>query len=316
MRLQRFTTVLLMILVLTAGPAYAVGPFSHLNFARSLWPQAAQKLGLADKAEALLPVLYAGAMAPNAGYYLAGGDPLAEAVHIIKPVVLAETMMALAASDEEKAFALGWLAAINLDRLMYPSILNALAAGPYTMKPLEHLKIQWGMECRLLESPGAEWLWTAAPRLGAGLDLWSKAMAQVYQAKVPRKFLARAQAAQVEEVKRLPEFFWLTGQLQRPDGFWGNLLGRSVRNSLRPAMLAWLRWSGGSPRLATLLEADSSLTLGREMTRQLISLGRAQVLAVLDGAKLPRGNLYADPACNNGGCPPARRAAQWLAKQR
>lgn len=303
-------------LVLTAGPAQAVGPFEHLEFVRGLWPEAASKLGLADKAEALLPAAYAGALALNAGHYLPGGAPLADAVHIIKPVELAEAMLRLAVTDEDKAFAVGWLASVNLDRLTYPSILNALAAGPRTAKPLRHLRMQWGLECQRLEAPGSAWMWSLALKVDVGLELWQKAMAEVYGAKVPLEFLAKAQKAQAVEVRRMPEFFWLTGQLWRPGGIWGNLLGQSVNSSLRPAALAWLRWSGAAPRLATMLDADRSLALGQEMTGQLKSLAAAQVLAVLGGAKLPRGNLYAVPACNNGGCPAAQRAAQWLAEQR
>lgn len=301
-------------LMMSTVSVQAAGPFVHLEFAHKLWPAAAAKLGLATQTDILRGALYAGALAPDAGNYLPGARGLAEAVHLIKPGELAAAMMDMAKTPREKAFAVGWLSHINLDRLLYANALNPLAGGDRWAKPARHLGLQWGMDCTALSGKDSAWLWTATPDVKAGLNLWARAMAKVYQAKVSTSKLLAAQKAQAAEVKRLPEYFWLTGQTSRPGHFWGNVLGESMGRSVRPLLLAWYKWTGTDPAQTAKLEVGGPLALGPHMTTQLMALSTAQVLALLEGGRLPPGNAYAYGACDKGDCPQVKAAKEWLAR--
>lgn len=302
----------LLMSLISAQGAYAVGPYSHLRFARQLWPQAAAKVGLDPRQSDLLPALYAGALAPDAPYYPGAETRLATLVHVVRPWVFCRTLLELADTPQDKAFALGWVSHALLDVRTHGELVNRLATGVYNHDRLLHKRIEWGLECWLLMQPDSAWLWQPPVDVRAGLGLWNRALQKVYGNKVPESMLLKAQEAQIKEVARLPYVWWWSGRLQWPGHGAINSLGWLVGETLRPAYVAYLTWRDIdmnvravlSPRKPNPRDTSDLLTLMQEQESYL--------LKTLAGGPWPKGGLDADSSCSNDECKDGREALEWL----
>lgn len=286
--------------------AQALGPFTHLVLARQL----AEPVW-ADQ-PAVMAALYAGALAPDAGYYPGAQEELAQAAHLVKPWDMARALMDLAATDEERAFARGYLSHALLDRLGHESLINRLSGRPFSQDPLNHKRVEWGLDCWLISQPRHQWLWEVAADSPAGLDLWARAWQRTHGVKVPRELLHQAMAAELNEVRRLPRVFWLSGQAKRPGGWAGNGLGWLMDYSLRPAAVGFMAWRGGYMNERAVLSARPAQARDIADLEALLGQVARRTREAGQGALLPDGNLDADPACHEQACPEARQALRWL----
>jgi len=301
-------------LLLAAGTGHALGPFSHLTLASRVWPQLAAEHGLDRRSQELAAALYAGCLAPDAGYYPGADSRLAEAAHLVRPWQLVAALLELAASDRETAFALGWLSHALLDLRGHAGLVNPLAGGVYQETRLAHKEIEWGMDCWLLAQPQGAPLWRVRVDASAGLELWQRAMAKAYGGAPSLEVMLAAQQAQLREVDRLPYVWWLSGRLTRPGRSLGNGVGWVLGRTLRPAYLAWLSWTDGDMEVRGVLGArwpdtEVVVRLDALMARVAAELGRAA-----KGRVGLSGSWDADPACDAGDCPQAAAAKAWLEK--
>jgi len=304
-------TALALALICAQG-ALAVGPYSHLRFARELWPQAASAVGLDSQRRDLLTAFFAGALAPDAPYYPGAEDRLATLVHVVRPWDFCRALIELAQTPQDKAFALGWLSHALLDQSTHSQLVNRLAKGVYNHDRLLHKQIEWGLECWLLAQPESAWLWNPPVDVRAGLRLWASALAKVYGGRVPESMLLQAQEAQMKEVARLPYVWWWSGRLEREDHGLVNALGWAIGETLRPAYVAWLTWRDQDLNVRAVLsprppEAQDTLDLAALMHAE-----QSRFLTVLAGGAWPAGGLDADPACVDEACPEGRNALAWL----
>lgn len=302
---------LLMALIFAQG-AYAVGPYSHLRFARQIWPQAAASLGLDPQRIDLLPALYAGALAPDAPYYPGAESRLATLVHVVRPWQFCQALLDLAQTPQDKAFALGWVSHALLDVRTHGELVNRLAKGAYNNNRLLHKQIEWGLECWLLQQAESAWLWDPPVDVQAGLGLWGRALQKVYCAKVPESMLLQAQEAQMKEVARLPYVWWWSGRLERQGHGVVNTLGWLIGETLRPAYVAWLAWRDKDMDVRAVL---SPRRPDPQDTSDLLSLMRVEeshLLQVLTGAPWPTVSLDVDASCVDEECQDGREALEWL----
>ncbi|MEW5911123.1 MAG: zinc dependent phospholipase C family protein [Thermodesulfobacteriota bacterium] len=311
---RRLLAGLLLALCLS-GPAQALGPFSHFTLAKNLWSQLGPTLspGPAER-ERLFRVFLAGSMALDTGYYPGAEVNLANSVHLIKPWQVCRSMLALAATPAERAFALGWLSHALLDLRGHRELVNPLAGGSFSQHGYTHKQVEWGLDCWLLARPQGGWLWRVQPDYEPGLGLWARALAQVYRVQVPRALLIQAMEAELKEVRRLPYVFWLSGRLQRPGGWAGNALGWLLGHTARPAYVSWLEWRGKDLDVRAVFTARWPRPQDTAKLEQVLEQARQDTLALLTRppAPWPSGNLDADPACRNQACPDAQAAAAWL----
>jgi hypothetical protein len=299
-------------MLVCAQGALAVGPYSHMRFAKDFWPQAAPLLGLDPKRIDLLPALYAGALAPDGPYYPGAEARLATLVHVVRPWEFCRALLSLAETPQDKAFALGWASHALLDIRTHEELVNRLAKGVYNNDRLLHKRIEWGLECWLLVQPENAWLWNPPVDVNVGLSLWARALQEVYGNTVPESMLLQAQEAQMKEVDRLPQVWWWSGRLEREGHGVVNALGWLIGGTLRPAYVAYLSWRGQDMNVRAVLDPREP---DPRDTRDLLALMQkeeARLLAVLRGGGWPSGGLDADPACVDDSCKDGREALAWL----
>jgi hypothetical protein len=302
---------LLMALIFSQG-AYAVGPYSHLRFARQFWPQAAASVGLDPKRTDLLPALYAGSLAPDAPYYPGAESRLATLVHVVRPWDFCRALLDLAETPQDKAFALGWVSHALLDVRTHEELVNRLAKGVYNNDRLLHKQIEWGLECWLLVQPESAWLWNPPVDVRAGLDLWNRALQKVYGAEVPEIMLLQAQEAQMKEVARLPYVWWWSGRLERQGHDVVNTLGWAIGETLRPAYVAYLNWRDIDMNVRAVLNPRKPDPQDTKDLLALMQKEEGHLLQTLAGGPWPGGGLDADASCVDDECKDGREALEWL----
>jgi len=304
---------LALLLLALAGPAHALGPFSHFTFGARLWPQLGPQLS-PDPAtrQELWPHFLAGSIALDAGYYPGAESGLAYAIHLIKPWELTRALLAQARTPEGKAFALGWLSHALLDLRSHRDLVNVFTQGPFSEHKLEHKQFEWGLDAWLLAQPQGAWMWSAPLAWGPDLALWQRAVAQAHGRKVPLAVLERAMLSHYKEVKRLPYVFWLSGQIDRPGRWAGNALGWVLGHTARPLYVAWLDWRGNGMDVRAVLSAHPPSLQDLAGLKEVMALSGQDMARVLGGGPWPRGSLDADINCATGQCPDALKARRWL----
>ncbi len=307
-RLAGAGTCLVLVLGFAPG-ALAVGPFTHLILAEKVAPLA--------PGQAQDPVvrraLRLGALALDAGYYSDDTPGLGEAGHQVQPWRICRNLLESAQDDPQRAFALGCLSHALIDRLAHRELVNPLARGSYSQKPLDHKRVEWGLDCWHLARPENQWLWRVGDLQDPALrEFWRAAVNQAWGVEVNPEHLDAALAAQTYEVWRLPRVFWLSGQTARPGVWWGNALGWALHDTLRPLTVAILRWRGDHLNEIAVLDARPARSRDIAKLNRLLDQAASQARGILAGGDWPEGDLDSDPACAAGDCPDLRAAQNWL----
>jgi hypothetical protein len=303
--------VLAIVFGLTSG-AWALGPFSHLKYARVIWPDVARQTGLDALDENLWRVFQAGALAPDAGYYLEQQNGLAQVAHQLAPWRFCRLLLKHAHTDSDRAFALGWLSHCLLDLKGHSQIVNPVVGGGYSKNNLLHKQVEWGLDCYLLAKPENQWLWEVKPDPLAGLDPWANTVLHVHGKKPPLNLLKQAFLAEFYEVGRLPYVFWMSGSLRLEDRSLLNCLGFVLGNTLRPGYAAWLTWRDGDQNVLAVLTPRPPSEDSLKEWEKILNQGPRDILALLKGQPWPMGNLDMDKRCAKGDCPEALEAKAWL----
>lgn len=292
---------------------WALGPFSHLLLAKQLEPLA----GLGPEGpESVRQALYAGALAPDAGYYPGADAELADAAHHLDPGGFARALWDLAQTPEERAFALGWLSHLALDLAGHGGLVNPIVGAAFSADPLNHKRVEWGLDCRILARPDQAWQWDIKIASPAGLALWERALEKVHGARVGPEPLQRAFASLMNEVVRLPYIFWRFGLLDRPEHPAGNALGWALGRTARPALVSLMTWHGGYVNERAVLDARRPSPQDETVWRDVLARASAQTAQAIVGGPWPNGDLDVDPACASEACSDALAARAWLAGRR
>jgi len=299
-----------LVLLLGFAPgALAVGPFTHLILAEKIAPLAPDQA----RDPVVRQALRLGALALDAGYYSDATPGLGEAGHQVHPWRICQNLLDWAENDAQQAFALGYLSHALIDRMAHRELVNPLARGPYSQKPLDHKRVEWGLDCWQLSRPENQWLWRVGDLQDPALrESWRAAVNQAWGVEVAPEYLDAALAAQMHEVWRLPRVFWLSGQTTRPGAWWGNALGWTLHDTLRPLTVALLRWRGGYLNEIAVLDARPARPRDIAKLNRLLDQAASQAQAILAGGAWPEGELDSDPACAAGDCPDLGAAQKWL----
>ncbi|MFH1057327.1 MAG: zinc dependent phospholipase C family protein [Pseudomonadota bacterium] len=310
--LARLGAGLLLVLICTGG-ADAVGPFSHLILAQRVAPFIPGGAAAPEVRQAL----HLGAIALDAGYYPGAESRLAEAGHNLAPWSVCRALLDLAENPAERAFAIGYLSHALIDQAAHRELVNPLTGAAFSVNPLDHKRIEWGLDCWWLSQPGNQWLWQAAdetrPASPAGLALWRRALERAYGVRLAPQVLGTAVAAELKTVDELPLIFQLSGQARRPGGWLGNGLGWLLGWSARPLAVGYMRWRGGYMNEIAILDAQPAAAADVANLERLMAGVAVRLADILAGGALPQGNLDADPACDTGGCVDTEAAKAWLA---
>jgi len=296
--------------LLWAGGAQAVGPFSHLILAERIAHLAPGQA--ADPA--VRQALFLGALVLDAGYYPGGDSRLAEAGHNGAPWRVCQALLDLAQTPAQRAFALGYLSHALIDQAAHRELVNPLAGAAFSVSPLDHKRVEWGLDCWWLGQPAHAWLWQAAGLASPeGLELWRRGLERAYGARLAPQLLTAAVAAELKTVDELPLIFQLSGQTRRPDAWLGNALGWLLGLTARPLAVGYMRWRGGYMNEIAVLDARPATPADAANLERLMAGVVERLPGLLAGGELPTGNLDSDAACETGGCPDTEAAKAWLA---
>lgn len=105
------------------------------------------------------PVFLAGIQGPDVNFYPGGHKAISMLAHGDRSADLGRNLLALAETDEERAYALGWLMHLATDVTTHPLVnriiaerLARLFSGEteYASYPFDHHRIEWGVDVYLL----------------------------------------------------------------------------------------------------------------------------------------------------------------------
>lgn len=288
-----------------------MGPYSHLRYARHLWPRLAAKAGLKNSQEAAANY-FLGSIAMDSGYYPGGLADLADTAHLAKPWQFCGLMIKQARSAPELAFALGWLGHAWLDLRSHGELVNPLAGGAYPKGMLRHKQIEWGIDCWQLRQKDAAWLWKIELAPAAGLKLWQRSLKKAFGADLPLKVFARCIRSQWEVVSELRTVWRYTGLTAHPKPGVPEIIGDSLGPVLLYLYVSYLEsWEGDLDRLAVLTPRKPK-PADLAKWRDFLLKGPNELSAVLQGRIRPSRNLDVTPDCTPAPCPGAVKALRGL----
>ena len=135
----------------------------------------------------------AGVQGPDYNFYPNGNLEVSQLAHGNQPADLGRSMLRLARTDKERAFAYGWLMHLTTDNITHP-LVNKLILKYFPAKtsngsnpdkyPLGHHRVEWGIDVNLLQNSSIR---SYLPDLEEALypakditDLVSKALSDVF----------------------------------------------------------------------------------------------------------------------------------------
>ncbi|MGD9125194.1 MAG: zinc dependent phospholipase C family protein [Desulfarculaceae bacterium] len=303
----------IMALMISAQGALALGPFSHLLLAREAGPELLAAVGLEpDTYPELEPVMFAGALAPDAGYYAEGLSPLADLAHLNQPWEFVQALFELARTPQEKAFALGWFSHALLDLRAHGELVNPAVNGVYNDTVMAHKQFEWGLDCVALSEEQNAWLWDVSIDAEAGLDLWNRALYRVYGYGAGKSQLLRAMESEAADVALLPWVFWLGGRLELKGRGAVNSVGWVLGHTARPAMVKFMEWRNMSLDIRAVLTTQTPTVEQIRHWEQIIDSCPQEMRELLATRDWPSQTLDADPACADSRCVNAKKALAWL----
>tara|TARA_B100000686_G_scaffold343189_1_gene423591 strand:- start:243 stop:1118 length:876 start_codon:yes stop_codon:yes gene_type:complete len=136
------------------------GSVYHLWLARRAFSAIATGNAIDDSV--LLSAFQAGSVAPDIGFFPGGPALLSHRIHHESTADFARQLLYMAESPAENAFAAGWALHLYTDIHIHPLVNKQVdfhdchaLRGP-TRSDLWHKRIEWGMDCYILESSSTE----------------------------------------------------------------------------------------------------------------------------------------------------------------
>ncbi len=212
-----------------------MGPYAHMVLAGRHAAPLLEAMGL-ELGPRETAALLMGSIAPDAGYYPGAETRLADSAHRQEPWRLAAAMRDLARSPAERAFALGWLSHLAADMRGHHDLVNPLADNG-----LAHERLEWGLDCHLLELAQYAWLWT--PKLDARgpVRLWAKALREAHTWQAPESLMLRALTTEKINIALIAWLELFCGHTRPKHHRIWNRLGRFSEAPLRSSLMAVCR---------------------------------------------------------------------------
>ena len=230
-----------------------MGPIAHLVYMAA----AAREAGLLDSTagtcsgpanKSLLAALAGGALGPDAGYYPGSDRGISHAAHRGKAEALAHTLLRLAETREERAFALGWASHMHLDARGHVEVVDPASGSPYSDDPLGHTRVEWGVDCKLLGQRENHWLWSLFPLPAKCAALWQRGLQDVGCGDYDAATLENALLGEFEVVAKLPVVWRRLGLIQEPGK--PSLAGKWMGPAARGMLAAFFKLAKDMDKLA------------------------------------------------------------------
>ena len=192
--------------------------------------------------------LYQGALAPDVGYFPGGDRLITDLAHYVAPMKLARSLVDLASTQEEQAFAWGWVTHVVADSEVHRPInrasgetLNGSASDPATWadSPSTHTRVEMGLDAVWLA--GDERL--ADIRMGPeiaepGVAMMKRAFLRLYEVELDEIGLRKS----LRRMSRVQRVLFPIGRAEGR-GFLG--LRSETRDLAWRSLVAPLRWLSG-----------------------------------------------------------------------
>jgi len=255
------------------------GSFFHLWLAERAFP-----LVFGDRAGEgeLAAAFAAGSVGPDIGFFPGGPAALSHRVHLERCGDFLRALTQGAASADEQAFAAGWGLHVYADMAVHPWVEARVAAllreGTRPAAPdLWHLRLEWGVDCRLLAGAGMDGLWSARlyfPRRADGRSLLGEVGAAFYGRDADESLLQRGEEATARWLQRIPKILWWGGHIRRagrrPNPLLTLAFAHLGRKALGDWLQHWARFKDGAALARPLLPSDQAY-------EQVVGLGESAV---------------------------------------
>ena len=279
------------------------GSFFHLWLAERVFPLV---FGDCAGEGELQAAFAAGSVGPDIGFFPSGPAALSHRVHLERCGDFLRALTQEAASDSERAFAAGWGLHVYTDMAVHPWVENRVAAllreGIRPAVPdLWHMRLEWGIDCRLLAGAGMDGLWNAPlhfPRRAAGRSLLGEVGEAFYGRDADESLLARGEEATARWLQRIPKILWWGGHIRvadrRPNFLCTLAFAHLGRKVLGDWLQHWVRFKDGAALARPLLPSD-------QVYEEVVGLGESAVERFRHGfdedfAQLGNPDLYTGEA--------------------
>lgn len=216
----------------------------------SRWRSADPAVGAPFDADdpAALNAFYHGSVGPDLGYFPGGHRVLSDLAHCVRPAALARNLLALARTDVERAFALGWLTHVVADQTVHPILAYAvgeLLTGSRdhfvdaSTNLAAHMRVEVGLDAWYAERHP----WVRARRLmpafdGRRIGFLVRAYAATYGVPFPPALFRRCHRATTRRVGQALASLGLVSALMKSRApFTVGLLRRTFRAAYRAEAL-------------------------------------------------------------------------------
>lgn len=154
----------------------------------------------------------AGSVGPDIGFFPGGPFGFSHRAHLERCGDFLRQLLAGAQGERERAFAAGWGLHVYTDMAVHPwveaEVAAMLAGGIEPANPdLWHMRLEWGIDCRLLQAEGMDFLWQArveAPTREDGTSLLGRVGGGFYGDEAEEARLSRGWDATVRWLRRIP----------------------------------------------------------------------------------------------------------------
>ena len=212
----------------------------------------------------------AGSVGPDIGFFPGGPAALSHRVHLERCGDFLRALTQEAASASERAFAAGWGLHVYADIAVHPWVEARVAAllreGTQPAAPdLWHMRLEWGIDCRLLASEGMDGLWNARlhfPRRADGRSLLGKVGQTFYGRDADESLLERGEEATARWLQRIPKILWWGGHIRmagrNPNPLCTLAFAHLGRKVLGDWLQHWVRFKDGAALARPLLPSDQA----------------------------------------------------------
>lgn len=180
----------------------------------------------------------AGTLAPDLGFFPRGPAAFSSRVHHERTGDFLRALQQEAAGDLERAFVAGWALHLCTDLAVHPLVDQTLAED--TKAPMDHRirselrhkRLEWGLDCELLERPELAFLWAVElsfPRRPAEPGLLSAVGTRFYGQEAREVLVQRGARSVCRWISRLPWIFLWSGHARLPGRRAALALGRRAR---------------------------------------------------------------------------------------
>ena len=224
----------------------------------------------------------AGSVGPDIGFFPGGPAALSHRAHLERCGDFLRALAQGAASPNERAFAAGWGLHVYADMAVHPWVEARVAAllgeGTRPAAPdLWHLRLEWGVDCRLLASEGMDGLWSARlhfPRRANGRSLLGEVGEAFYGRDADESLLKRGEEATARWLQRIPKILWWGGHVhvagRRPNPLCTLAFAHLGRKVLGDWLQRWAHFKDGAALARPLLPSDQAY-------EEVVGLGESAV---------------------------------------